>query len=67
MLDLDSWAKNIAENSVIQAVDLIVGIGSVLIGVLAWLVAQYFQQERKIAKQQTDVNNKQQANQGWLI
>jgi len=67
MFDLDSWAKNIAENSVIQAVDLIVGIGSVLIGVLAWLVAQYFQQERKIAKQQTDVNNKQQANQGWLI
>jgi len=67
MLDLDSWAKNIAENSVIQTVDLIVGIGSVLIGVLAWLVAQYFQQERKIAKQQTDVNNKQQANQGWLI
>ena len=67
MLDLDSWAKNIAENSVIQAVDLIVGIGSVLIGVLAWLVAQYFQQERKIAKQQTDVNNKQQANQSWLI
>ena len=67
MFDLSSWATNIAGNPVIQAVDLIVGIGSVLIGVLAWLVAQYFQQERKIAKQQTDVNNKQQANQGWLI
>ena len=59
MLDLDSWAKFIANNSYLQTIDLIFGIVGVLISVLAWLVAQYFQQERKIAKQQ--------ANQGWLI